>query len=273
MTDIINREAYVVRQERMSPDCWKITLAAETPGPIAAGQFVHVRCEEEANDPLLRRPFSVWDVERHGDALTNLDLVYTVVGRGTAILAGKKPLDRVGFLGPLGRGYTIQPRAKTLLFVAGGVGIVPFYLFAKQVRERGLQPRMILLFGARNESMLYGIDEFSALGVETHAATDDGSRGHRGLVTKLMEKVLVRIPRRGLQVYSCGPEPMLEAVLKIVRRRRLRCELSMEKRMGCAMGACRACVTAVRDGRGWRYSRSCIEGPCYDAADLVPGKV
>lgn len=262
-------EAVVVRQTRYAANCWKMTLAVPSAEPVAAGQFCHV-LTESTTEPLLRRPFSYWDVGPPRRGATHVDLLYTVVGCGTEILARKRPRSRVGYMGPLGIGFTPVP-AGTYVFVAGGVGIVPFYIFARQVFESGLKPRILLLFGGRTRDMLYGIDDFPALGVEVHPATEDGSRGRRGLVTDLLEDCLPRLDRSDLQLYTCGPERMLEAVVRIARREGLPCEVSMEKRMGCALGACGACVTKVLsdDGADWRYSRICYEGPTYDAARLV----
>jgi dihydroorotate dehydrogenase electron transfer subunit len=266
---IRNGEGTVVRQERYAPNCWKMTIAVPGDDPVEAGQFCHIQAEF-APDPLLRRPFSYWDVRPGGDGTQHVDLLYTVVGRGTALLERKRPGDRVGYLGPLGLGFTPKP-ARAWVFVAGGVGIVPFYLFAKQARARGLSPRMALLFGGRTQSMLYGIDDFSSVGVETVAVTEDGSRGRKGLVTQLLEEQLPTLDRKDVQLYTCGPEKMMDAVVRIARREGLPCEVSMEKRMGCGLGACGACVTPVHtdDGADWRYSRICIEGPTYDACRLV----
>jgi dihydroorotate dehydrogenase electron transfer subunit len=261
---ILNGESYVVRQVDYSANCRKITLAVPYRDPIPAGQFCHILCGE-GTEPLLRRPFSFWDVRYFDDAWTNVDLLYTVVGKGTEELAKKKPLDTVPFLGPLGIGFT-PSKAKTWVFVAGGVGIVPFYLMARQA-PRG--QRMILLFGGRTESMLYGIDDFADVGVEVHAATEDGSRGMKGLVTDLLAARLPKLDKRPLMLYTCGPDRMMDAVVRIARREGLPCEVSMERRMGCALGACGACVVKVSDGADWRYSRICVEGPTYDAARLV----
>jgi dihydroorotate dehydrogenase electron transfer subunit len=268
MASIWNGEATVVRQVRYAPNCWKLTLDVPSAEPVRAGQFCHI-LTEFATEPLLRRPFSYWDVTpKPGGAW--VDLLYTVVGKGTEILARKAPGAAVGYLGPLGLGFTPKP-AGTYVFVAGGVGIVPFYIFAKQVRAAGLAPRMILLFGGRTESMLYGIDDFPGAGVEAVAATEDGSRGRKGLVTHLLEDWLPKLDRADLQLYTCGPDRMMDAVVRIARREGLPCEVSMERHMGCALGACGACVTKVAsdDGSDWRYSRICIEGPTYDAARLV----
>lgn len=262
-----NGEATVVRQERPSPQCWKMTLAVPHGGAVEAGQFCHL-LTDPGPDPLLRRPFSYWDVVDGGDGTTHVDLLYTVVGRGTELMSRRKPGDRLGYLGPLGLGFTPNPARKTWVFVAGGVGIVPFFHFARQSRARGLSPRMILLFGGRTKDFLHGIDAFPGAGVETRAATDDGSRGRKGLVTELLEETLPGLDRDDVQLYACGPDRMMEAVVRIARREGLPCEVSLERRMGCALGACGACVTKLADGDGWRYSRICIEGPAYDADRL-----
>jgi len=266
---VYNGPAYVVSQERIAPNCLRMRLAAPVRGPVAAGTFAHLLCDEEATDPLLRRPFSFWDVEPQEGAWTNLDIVYTVVGKGTEILARKKPLDTVGFLGPVGRGFTVNPRRNLYVFVAGGVGIVPFYHFARQLKASGSRAKILLLFGARNESMLYGIDDFVAAGVESRAATDDGSRGRKGLVTDLLVETLKGLDPKRTMIYTCGPDRMNDRVVRIARERGLPCEVSMERRMGCALGACGACVTKVVDGDDWRYSRICWEGPTYDSDKLV----
>jgi dihydroorotate dehydrogenase electron transfer subunit len=268
MHRIWNGDATVVRQARYSPNCWKLTLQVPSTDPVEAGQFCHV-LTDFATDPLLRRPFSYWDV-RKSPGGQEVDLLYTVVGKGTEVLAKKEPGSKVGYMGPLGVGFTPKPAA-TWVFVAGGVGIVPFYFFAKQAALKGLKPRMLLLFGGRTQSMLYGIDDFAAVGVDAQAVTEDGSRGRKGLVTALLEEWIPKLDRGSLQLFTCGPERMMEAVVRIARRDALPCEVSMEKHMGCALGACGACVTKVLtdDGRDWRYSRICMEGPTYDEKCLV----
>jgi dihydroorotate dehydrogenase electron transfer subunit len=268
MHAIWNGDATVVRQEQYSSNCWKMIAQIPSTDLIEAGQFCHVRADF-GSDPLLRRPFSYWDV-RSISGGQQVDLLYTVVGKGTKILAAKEPGSRIGYMGPLGVGFSPKP-AKTYVFIAGGVGIVPFYLFAKQVAAKGLRPRMILLFGGRTQSMLYGLDDFAQVGVEAQAVTEDGSRGRKGLVTHLLEEWIPKLDQSSLQLYTCGPDRMMDAVVRIARREKLPCEVSMERHMGCALGACGACVTKVLadDGKDWRYSRICMEGPTYDQKCLV----
>ncbi len=269
MGEIWSGEAEVVGRKRLGPDCWKMVLKIPTAEPVAAGQFCHLRVEPSF-DPLLRRPFSYWDTRRSGRTSTLVTLVYTVVGRGTEMMARKRPGARMGYMGPLGKGFTPGP-AGTSVLVAGGAGIVPFHLFARQSRARRPRPRIVLIYGGRTASRLCGIGEFRGLADEIHVTTEDGSRGRRGLATDLLEDLLPGLYRRGLMLYACGPEGMTAAVARIARREGLPCEVSLERRMGCGLGACGACVTKVAadGGAGWRYSRICCEGPTYDAARLV----
>lgn len=269
---MINADAYVVENIAYTPKCYRMRLAIPCTEPIQPGQFAHILCDD-ANDPLLRRPFSFYDVQYFDNALTNVDILFTVVGKGTKILSKKKPLDRVGFLGPLGRGFTCDKGLDAAIFVAGGVGIVPFYPLAKQFMKEHPRTHVILLFGARSKEDLYGVEDFEELGIEVHKATDDGSTGVRGFVTQLMEQQIQqfhRTPRKKFKLYACGPEPMLDRIVAAAQRDSIPCEVSMEKRMGCALGACGACATKVytEDRSDFRYSRICIDGPTYDAREV-----
>lgn len=259
---IQNVRAEVVKNVHDGPHAKIMTLRVRGRFGARPGQFVHVRCKDE-HYPLLRRPFSVYTERargRHGE----IDLLYTIVGLGTRELAALGPGDAVTIMGPLGKPFEDNSAADRLTLVAGGVGIVPFLIFCESLPRR---ERVTLLFGGRTREHLYGLGLFKKLGIDIQLATDDGSRGHRGFVTELLERELRRPGR--VQVYTCGPEAMMDRVILIARRFGAPCMASLEKRMGCALGACFACVTKVRDGADWRYSRICIEGPVYDADRLV----
>lgn len=265
---MINAEAEVIRNVYYGANSYRMSLTVPYKGKISAGQFAHILVDDTTY-PLLRRPFSFYDVIKNGNK-TIVDILYTVVGKGTAVLADKKRGSRVGFLGPLGIGFSINKRAKVAIFVAGGVGIVPFYIFAKQYKVVAPRTKLMLLFGARTKEAFIGIKDFHKLGIEVHSATDDGSAGMKGFVTSLFENYISELDTKNIQCYGCGPEPMLEKLVHIVKKCNVPCELSLETRMGCALGACRACVTKVATDNGdWRYSRVCCEGPTYDVHDLI----
>ena len=256
----------MVANKFISPLGVKMTLEIPQVGEIRAGQFTHVLCDEVKKNPLLRRPFSFWDV-RESTAGSDIDIIFAVRGQGTEILSRKKTGDFVGFLGPLGNHFTTPIKDNRIIFVAGGVGIVPFYLFAKQIYQINKNADITLLFGAKVKEELYDIDEFGKFPMRVKSATQDGSLGIKGLVTQLLIREL-DASNENVQLYSCGPDGMLKSVTKIARERKISCQLSLETRMGCALGACRACVVAVKDGTDWRYSRVCCEGPNYDSASL-----
>lgn len=243
------------------------------------GQFLHVQIREGL-DPFLRRPFSVYNVAPLPGrrSLCRVTFLYDVVGRGTALLSEMARGDRVDVLGPLGRAYTNQPRARVTFLVGGGIGIPPMYFIAKRFFTREAQARddrWYALLGARTKNKLCAVRDFQKLGITVLTATDDGSSGHRGRVTDLMEQFVPMEIRFGrpVRLYGCGPEPMLEKMVSFAKLDRIPCQISMERRMGCGLGACRACVCKVIDEKhpDGRVVASCREGPVFSAAELPAG--
>ena len=228
------------------------------------GQFVHVRITP-MRDRILRRPFSISDADAEAGTLT---LVYKIVGHGTEALAQMRPGERCTILGPLGKPYTLPPAGVRPVLVAGGYGSAATYLLAKRCPEKG-----VLLLGARSDGDLILVEEYEKLGFEVRIATNDGSAGHRGFVTELLEGALT--PEcKDCFVYGCGPEPMLLALGKRSLELGAEAELSLDQHMCCGVGACFACVVKVCDDvspDGWRYSRSCKEGPVYNAKEVYYG--
>jgi dihydroorotate dehydrogenase electron transfer subunit len=195
--------------------------------------------------------------------------------------------------GPLGNGFP-PSAAGHLVMVAGGIGYTPFVAVAKEAtggrrfgspaREFPRAKKVTLCYGARSAEYLAGLDDFAAAGAEIRISTDDGSRGHRGLVTELLEQVLDEAlsnersmvgledsahPTTDLRIVCCGPEVMMERVAEIAARRGTRCQVSLETPMACGIGICFSCVAKVRDGDGWDYKRTCVEGPVFEAEQIV----
>ncbi len=253
-------EARILKQEEVAPGCHRMLLQApEAAGRAAPGQFMHVRCGSSA-DPLLRRPLSVHDVDRGKGTLT---LLYRAAGRGTALLAGLGPGAGISLMGPLGRGFSLPAGAGLrVALAAGGIGVAPLYFLLKELVSRDFF--VYVLVGAQTAEDLLCGDDFKLLGSRTSFATDDGSCGHKGPVTDLLESLLAS---GGVDlVYACGPPPMLKRVAGLLTGTGVPGEISLERHMGCGVGACLSCVCKVRSGA---YRRVCADGPVFPVEEVV----
>lgn len=252
--------------ERVASDAGILTIAASAVPRYAPGQFFQLRAGE-ALDPLLGRPFSILDQSAPGAADPWLSVLYQVHGRATARLATLRAGDTVTCVGPLGRPFALPRRPGPAIVVAGGVGIPPFLLLTRAWVAAGRE--VVVLLGARDAEHLYLRDDLSAEGAEVRCATEDGSVGHRGRVTELLEHELSAREAVGA-VYACGPEGMLRAVVEVARRHDAPGQVSMERMMACGYGVCFTCVCRLRKGDGgFGNTRTCIEGPVIDL-DRLP---
>jgi len=257
------RPCRVTAQTRLEAPFLVTELDAPQLAPHARpGQFVMVRIPG-ALDPLLGRPFSVFDVS-DGPEPTRVQLLYSIVGRGTAHMAATPPGGELDLFGPLGTGFSIDDTRPALL-VAGGIGIAGLFLLARALADAA-RPTT-LLYGARRAADLVTADRFSALGVTVEAATDDGSGGHHGFVTELLESHLDR--SSDAAIYACGPSPMLRRVREIALARDVRCELALEARMACGIGICLGCAIPSATEPG-TYRLVCHDGPCMAASEVLP---
>jgi dihydroorotate dehydrogenase electron transfer subunit len=266
----IDVEAEILWNRRLSPDYNILALAAPAVAArVQPGQFVMIRTAD-GQDPLLRRPFSVFEILRGGDgAPTGFTILSKRVGTGTARLYAAWPGQTLCCLGPLGRPFTLVDPPTEAWMIAGGVGLAPFATLAERLGARGC--RLTLFYGARRASELFAVDLFERLGARVVLATEDGSCGAPGRVSAPLADELSRSePDRPLMLYACGPEPMLVAVSELAAAHRRSSQLAMERVMGCGMGGCFSCVVRVRDGHGGtHYVRSCIEGPVFRGEDVV----
>lgn len=263
----VDVEAKVLANTRLSSDYNIIALAApEIAARVAPGQFVMVK-PGRGTDPLLRRPFSVFEVLRQDGRVEGLTLLSKRVGVTTRMLLEAVAGDIVSCLGPLGKPFTLIDPPALAWMVAGGVGLAPFATLTEALVERGTS--MTLFYGARTGGELFHLDWFASRGVRLVLTTEDGSIGERGRVTAPLDRELARATAP-VTVYGCGPEPMLEAVAHISAKHGRPSQVSVERVMGCGMGGCYSCVIPVRDaGGGQHYVRSCIGGPVFAGADLV----
>jgi dihydroorotate dehydrogenase electron transfer subunit len=311
--------ATVAANEPLCREHYLLRLGLDSFPPCRPGQFIQVQCgdspavpapreiewsathpprpagdEFTRAEPFLRRPLSLGGRRDLAGGGAELEVIYRVVGTGTARLASLKPGQPVSVLGPLGNGFTVRADKPAAALIAGGVGIPPMIYLAQVLAASGKQVKAFC--GVRSEHLLplkvkgpsevsplgeprLCASEFAAHGVATAIATDDGSLGWKGLVPHVFERWLaggplavVADPSRNLVVYACGPERMMHAVGQLCLGRGIECQLALERHMACGMGTCQSCVMKVRAGadeNAWAYKLVCTDGPVFDARDLV----
>ncbi len=260
---MLTTQAELIHTEQVTPSHYLLTFVCP---PVAEqaqpGQFVTVRVAN-TDAPLLRRPFSIMNVNR---AEGSFELLVRVVGRGTQMLAEAAVSTYFDLVGPTGQPFPRSDNPKEVLLVAGGVGVAPLIFLADVLQALTVPYYVRGLFGADTEDNLVCWQEFSTRCDEFTVATEDGSAGEAGMVTGLLSDQLGRGDVDC--VYACGPVAMLAEVAGQCEAHQLPCWVSVEQRMACGVGACLGCVIPVR-GQGYsRYLRVCREGPVFAAAQI-----
>jgi dihydroorotate dehydrogenase electron transfer subunit len=268
----IDVPARVLANRRLSDDYNVLTLDAPAIGAAAEpGQFVMLKAGV-GGDPLLRRPFSIFEVLRDDrGAAAAITILSKRIGPSTRLIFDAMPGRRMDCLGPLGRPFTPVAPPSEAWMIAGGVGLAPFATLAAALASRGVATT--LFYGARRGGELFYLDFFRALGVELILTTEDGSVGERGRIVAPLERRLgERSAGAPLMLYACGPEPMLAASARAAARYGRPCQISVERIMGCGLGGCYSCVVPMRaDDGAVHHVRSCIAGPVLAADRVVWG--
>lgn len=259
--------AEILSNQRLSRDYNVVGFAAPDIARLARpGQFLMVK-PSTGGDPLLRRPFSLFEILRGRDgAIQGVSILNKRVGVGTGLLYEARVGDRLSIVGPLGRPWTL-PAGGDAWFVAGGVGLAPFVTLAEACQAAGVPMR--LFYGGRSASDLYYAALFAGLGATLDLTTDDGTHGERGRVTAPLARALEARGGAPVTLYSCGPTPMMRAVADLGAAHGVPTFVSLEQVMGCGMGGCYSCVVPVGDATSPHFVRSCLEGPVFDASRLV----
>jgi NAD(P)H-flavin reductase len=236
---------------------YRLLALADPDGPAPrAGQFTMLAAVERWGGGADERPYlaRAFSVARRRER--ELHFLLEDVGPGTRRLCELQSGDRVWTLGPLGRPFAAPAPERRAILVGGGVGIAPLAILQDELGPA----RCAVLLGFRDGPRAQGATLFAG---EPQIATDDGARGHHGLVTELLAQELARDPHA--VVYACGPAAMLEAVREMCARAGVPAQLALESGMACGFGACYGCVVPTRGGG---YARVCVDGPVFDADEL-----
>lgn len=265
----------VISNTEVSPGYFRMRMTA--PPPLLScrpGEFLMLRIADSL-DPLLRRPFGIFDVGTFQTPYTDcgtqtwLEILYKVVGKGTRKLSLLHGGDTLDILAPLGRGFMVEEGGE-LILVGGGIGLAPLHFVARRYAD---SRKVRLYAGGRTREDILCITEFERLGVETYVATDDGSLGERGFVTEVLSRDLENRGEGGT-IMACGPMPMLAAVSRIAAEQGVPCQVSLEGYMACGVGACLGCVVPGRNHSPETpdYRCVCKEGPVFPSTEILWGE-
>ncbi|ADG82678.1 dihydroorotate dehydrogenase electron transfer subunit [Thermincola potens] len=276
----VREMAKVVSNSPVKPGYYLMELdAPKVTEEAKPGQFVHIRVGRTM-DPLLRRPISLYDIDKEKGILS---LLYVVVGRGTRMLSEIEAGAELDIMGPLGNGFWLPDRATRCLVVGGGIGVAPLLPLIGMLDQAGLEQK--ILYGFRNADAVVGIDVVQEKGWPLAIATDDGSVGHRGFVTDLVKQAITDF--KPDYYYVCGPEVMIRNVVWLMKEANIPGQVSLEARMGCGVGACLACTCKTRKRTGGQqsvtggqlsvagheqnfdYSLVCTHGPVFGAGEVI----
>lgn len=251
----------ILKKEELLPDIYRFTIEAKDLAAQAVpGQFLEIKCGDEI---LLRRPISIYDADKSRGIL---EFIIQVRGKATKLLSKKEAGDELDILGSLGNGFTINEDMKRVAIVGGGIGIFPLLYLAKELKAS----KKNIYLGFRNKDLIVLEKEFSSVSDSLKISTDDGSYGYHGLVTDVLENDL---KQGGFDaIYVCGPGPLLKKVGEIAKAHKIYCEVSVEERMGCGVGACVGCACKLKDRDSeeeWRYGHVCKDGPVFDAREII----
>jgi len=254
-------QARVTGHEELSGSYRVLTVNAPAiSASVKPGQFVHLLVPR-LDSAVLRRPFSVFGADSKA-----LRILYKRIGKGTHAMASLSEGDEVSLLGPLGNGFPALRAGRCPVLVAGGYGVAPLCFLAGRMKRKG-----VFFVGGATRRDILCLDEIRALGWRVGVATEDGSLGKKGFVTDVLDVWLKEQAIAGTpEFYACGPDGMLKAVGERAARGGWTAWLSLDKHMGCGVGACLACVQKIR-GPGGRpiLVRVCKEGPVFEAKNVV----
>lgn len=245
----------LMKKEQLAENVYRFSVFSPVCSSIAKpGQFANI----SVLGKTLRRPISICDIDAESGLLR---FVFEVRGDGTKILAQYREGDDVDILAPLGRGFDVSDTSKRAVFIGGGIGVPPLLAASKAFGSNATA-----LLGFRNKSAVILEADFAKNGASVQIATDDGSFGYHGFVTELLK---AKLDENDTDIiYACGPMPMLRIISDIAQSKNIPCQVSLEERMGCGIGACLVCACGIKNGDETKYRHVCKDGPVFDSKEV-----
>lgn len=256
----VKENCKLIKKEELVSGIYKYSVEAPEIAKLAKpGQFLEIKVTKEGVEPFLRRPISIFNLD--GDVV---EFIFQVKGRGTELLAKRKVGEEIDIMGPLGFGTFKIEDYKNVSIIGGGIGIYPLYELAKELNGKAQNINVYL--GFRNRSLVTCEKDFEKVSNKLVIATDDGSYKEKGFVIKyLKEDAKSQKPDI---IFACGPLPMLKSVREYAMAENIPCQISLEERMGCGIGACLGCAVKIISGKEDRFGHVCKEGPVFNATDV-----
>lgn len=254
----INVKVELVKKQILKDDIIKFSVKSKEIAESAKpGNFLEIRVSDYI-EPLLRRPISIYNIDKENNMI---EFIFQIKGKGTKILSEKIIGDKIDIIGPLGYGtFNIKPYKKVAI-LGGGIGILPLYELAKE-----LDCNITTYLGFRNKDYVMLEDEFKNVTNNIIITTDDGSYANRGFAIDYLKEDCKK--EKPDCIFACGPLPMLKAVKKFTEENDIVCQISLEEKMGCGIGACLGCaVKMIKDGNE-KYGHVCKQGPVFFANEV-----
>lgn len=250
-----DEKAKLINKEQIKEDLFKYTLQTENIAKNAKpGNFIEMKVADTST-VFLRRPISIFNIDGN-----NIEVIFQVKGKGTKYLSEKQVGDEIDILGPLGLGTFEVDNFDKVAIIGGGIGVFPLYELAKQLKGK---TKINTYLGFRSKDFVVVEDEFKAVSDNLIITTDDGSYGEKGFAIDFLKR-----DEKPDMIYACGPLPMLKAVKAYADENNIKCQISLEERMGCGIGACLGCAVKVVKNGEERYGHVCKDGPVFYSKDV-----
>ena len=269
MSAILNIKVKILTKKEVAPNIFLIKLSAPSVAQDALpGQFIHIKCSAD-NYPLLRRPISIHRIDKKKGEIY---ILFQVVGEGTKLLSQRVTGDDLDIIGPIGNGFNIYPESRKIMIIGGGIGVAPLLALCEESIRQGNEVQVLI--GAQKKELVIGEENFRKLGAKVDVATDDGSYKYKGLATDLLEESI----KKGWladQIFACGPKLKLKKIVEVSLEAHIDCQVSLEERMACGIGACLGCVCKIKtkgkkEGKvKYEFKRVCVDGPIFEGSEVV----